>query len=252
MSELVRAGTAVLENLAAEINAEHRACEASANTALHHAIRAGELLVEAKTNQKHGGWLKWLDENFEGSVSLANKYMQAARNSERVTNLNGSKGEVSLRGALDEVRQKVAEEKDRKRRAEIVGRARQIQEAGGLAAAKSRKEVAGPRWWVELGRGIREEIRKGADPEEVKIGSLKVHRALGTCNKAEDWVAAKQLERALVKDLEAVRNQRSASTPDLNDPRVVYEIGKRVLGNHDKRGGEWQRFAAFVQDGGGA
>jgi len=203
-------------------------------------------LVEAKTNLKHGGWLKWLDANFEGSVSLANKYMQVAQNRNAVTNLNGSKGEVSLRGALNEVRQKAAEEKDRKRRAEIAARAREIQEAGGLGAV-SQREVPGPWWWRSLTPDERAEIRRGADPDQVTIGSLKVRRVLGTFCKTEDWVSAKQLERALVKDLEAVRNQRSAPTPDLNDPRVVYEIGERVLSNSDKRGGAWQRLAAFAK-----
>jgi len=86
MSELQRIETGTLENLAAEINAEHRACEAAANTALGHAVRAGELLIKAKAQCRHGKWMKWLESNFEGSASLANKYMRVARNSERVPN----------------------------------------------------------------------------------------------------------------------------------------------------------------------
>jgi predicted transcriptional regulator len=54
--------------------------------ALDHAIRAGELLIEAKELVKHGEWMNWVKENFPGSHDLANKYMRLAANSERVMN----------------------------------------------------------------------------------------------------------------------------------------------------------------------
>jgi hypothetical protein len=37
-----------LGELAEEINAEHQACEAALRSGLRHAVRAGELLTEAK------------------------------------------------------------------------------------------------------------------------------------------------------------------------------------------------------------
>jgi predicted transcriptional regulator len=45
-----------LGKLAEEINAEHRACEAALRSGLRHAVRAGELLTEAKGQVKHGEW----------------------------------------------------------------------------------------------------------------------------------------------------------------------------------------------------
>src|SRR5215217_3820103 len=112
MSELERAETTgVLASLAAEINAEHRACEAAATTALEHAIRCGELLLEAKRRKPHGGWMAWVAANFEGSHDLANKYMRVARNSERVLNLLNEGRSISLRGALEEI--KTAERRKR-------------------------------------------------------------------------------------------------------------------------------------------
>jgi hypothetical protein len=71
---------ATLSRLAAEINEEHRLCDAAMKSGLEHAIRAGELLIEAKEVRSWGNWLEWLKENFEGSVRTAQAYMQVARN----------------------------------------------------------------------------------------------------------------------------------------------------------------------------
>ena len=45
---------AALETLAGAINAEHRACETALSSGLAHAIKAGELLVEARTLCPYG------------------------------------------------------------------------------------------------------------------------------------------------------------------------------------------------------
>ena len=61
-----------LADLAAVINEEHRRFEgALSSDAPHHAIRAGELLIEAKARCPHGNWQAWLEEDFEGSVRTA-------------------------------------------------------------------------------------------------------------------------------------------------------------------------------------
>src|SRR5215218_2567990 len=126
MSEMVKrseATTVELLTLAELINAEHRACEAAATRAIEHAIRCGALLIEAKQSKKHGGWMDWIAQNFEGSQDLANKYMKVARNSERVMNLARSGRSISLRGALEEI--KTAKEEGRAarlRRAESMER----------------------------------------------------------------------------------------------------------------------------------
>jgi len=57
MSELQQTNVdGTLENLADKINAEHRACDAALRSGLAHALKAGELLVEAKTHTRHGEW----------------------------------------------------------------------------------------------------------------------------------------------------------------------------------------------------
>ena len=42
-------------------------------------ITIGGLLIEAREQVEHGGWIDWLYENFDSSVSTAENYMNAAR-----------------------------------------------------------------------------------------------------------------------------------------------------------------------------
>ncbi|MDP2957312.1 MAG: DUF3102 domain-containing protein, partial [Longimicrobiales bacterium] len=68
-----------LPTLAAEIVREHEAAASAAQSALSHARRAGELLIEARRQVGHGGWTAWLKENFPASDRTARLYMQVAR-----------------------------------------------------------------------------------------------------------------------------------------------------------------------------
>src|SRR4051794_30085051 len=70
---------AVPTPIAEKINAEHEACCQAASNALDHAIRCGELLLEAKATVGHGGWNQWLADRFVGSARTARAYMQLAR-----------------------------------------------------------------------------------------------------------------------------------------------------------------------------
>lgn len=54
---------ASLSALAADINAEHKAAQTSAHTAVEHALRCGELLIEAKAKVAHDEWLPWIEAN---------------------------------------------------------------------------------------------------------------------------------------------------------------------------------------------
>lgn len=68
--------TTEITSIAEEIRVEHEACEQNAQSAVEHAIRAGELLIEAKAQVEHGGWLTWLRANFPASQQTANAYMR--------------------------------------------------------------------------------------------------------------------------------------------------------------------------------
>ena len=90
----------ILELLAIEINEEHRAVEEAAVSALEHALRAGELLSEAKEQVGYGGWLPWLERNFKGSTRTAQGYMRLWRNRDRLGDAQRV-AHLSIRHALD-------------------------------------------------------------------------------------------------------------------------------------------------------
>jgi hypothetical protein len=49
---------------------------------LAHYRRAGEMLIEAKSQVSHGEWMQWLEDNFHLSWSTAKVYMRLARHDE--------------------------------------------------------------------------------------------------------------------------------------------------------------------------
>lgn len=72
-----------LEDMALEINEQHRLATESAGTAIEHAIATGELLIEVKGRLKHGQFMKWLNDNHKSGILQfkriqATKYMKAA------------------------------------------------------------------------------------------------------------------------------------------------------------------------------
>ena len=73
-----------LEELAAAINYEHEWVGMASKAVLDHAVRCGELLIEAKKQIRHGEWSGWLDANFDGSRRTAQQYMYVARHPEVV------------------------------------------------------------------------------------------------------------------------------------------------------------------------
>jgi len=86
--------------LANQILAAHHAARSAAESAIAHAVRAGELLFQAKAQLPHGSFGQWLRENVKFSDRTARGYMQLAGLDEakrqRVADL-------SLRQALAEI-----------------------------------------------------------------------------------------------------------------------------------------------------
>lgn len=103
MSEIEKQSTAMLESLAEQINAEHRAFVGSLKKTAEHGIRAGELLTEAKSKCKHGKWLPWLDENFEGAPRTAQEYMRLYSHRDEIRAKTRSSAHLSISGALKEI-----------------------------------------------------------------------------------------------------------------------------------------------------
>lgn len=92
--------TTKLPELAEQITREHSlACDA-ARSALAHARSAGALLLEAKEQIEHGGWLSWLKSNFQFSERTAQGYMRLSREWATLESKAQRVADLSIREAL--------------------------------------------------------------------------------------------------------------------------------------------------------
>ncbi len=89
--------------LAREINAEHRAFIGTLRKTVEHGIRAGELLMEAKSQCEHGGWLPWLEANFDGAHRTAQEYMRLYNHRDEIRANTRDSAHLSASGALREL-----------------------------------------------------------------------------------------------------------------------------------------------------
>jgi hypothetical protein len=62
-SEVIPPGTLSLSELVARVNDEHKQVKECVIKGAQHAVRAGELLWQAKRKAGHGKWLEWIAEN---------------------------------------------------------------------------------------------------------------------------------------------------------------------------------------------
>jgi hypothetical protein len=72
-------GSNYLADLAARIRAEHEATATALRRGVEHAMAAGDLLIEAKAQLKHGQWLPWLVEHCAMSERTAQLYIRTAK-----------------------------------------------------------------------------------------------------------------------------------------------------------------------------
>lgn len=93
------AGEQLATRLAGEIRAEHEQAQEAFASAVEHAVRCGELLLEAKAQVGHGGWGAWLDEHFPASRRSAQGYMRLARHGAEAQAL----AHLGVEGALREL-----------------------------------------------------------------------------------------------------------------------------------------------------
>jgi len=96
-----------LVELAETVNREHAACEAAVRSALEHARRCGEALLEAKEAVGHGGFEAWIILDCQVSPRQARNYMTLARNWDKIVELSNRKRasemgleHLSIRAAL--------------------------------------------------------------------------------------------------------------------------------------------------------
>jgi hypothetical protein len=68
-----------LQTLPEQINREHQQAEQAARSALTHALKAGELLLQAKQQCAYGDWQAWIQQHCQFAERTARLYMQLAR-----------------------------------------------------------------------------------------------------------------------------------------------------------------------------
>ena len=108
MDSITTAREKQLASLSAEINEVHREVELSLTIGLENAMTCGQLLLEAKSQCKHGTWLKWLEANFDGSTRTARAYMLIWRRRDRIGGKRQRIANLSFGKALQAVARKEA------------------------------------------------------------------------------------------------------------------------------------------------
>lgn len=66
-------------SIIADINESHRLALSHRDSAVEHAIRCGELLLEQKARLEHGEFINWIKTNCTFAQSTATRYMAAAK-----------------------------------------------------------------------------------------------------------------------------------------------------------------------------
>jgi hypothetical protein len=89
-----------LADLAARIRKEHEAASIAMRRTVEHAMAAGDLLLEAKTQLKHGQWLPWLKGNCALSDRTARLYMSLAKGRSTVEAEIGNVADLTVRRAV--------------------------------------------------------------------------------------------------------------------------------------------------------
>jgi hypothetical protein len=89
-----------LTDLAARIRGYHEATVAALGKSLEYGMAAGDLLIEAKAQLKHGEWLPWLEANCGLSERSAQVYMRLARNREKVKSAVAADLDLTIDAAL--------------------------------------------------------------------------------------------------------------------------------------------------------
>jgi hypothetical protein len=92
--EIIPPGKLSLPELVARVNGEHKQVKECVIKSALHAVKAGELLWEAKRKAGYGQWLEWIAQNCEFSERTAQIYMKLAtalpqlKNPQRIADLN--------------------------------------------------------------------------------------------------------------------------------------------------------------------
>ena len=150
MSDSIVTQATGLSQLAQRINEEHAKAEAALRDGFKCAVQAGKLLVEAKAQHRHGGWLKWLKENFSSTPRTAQGYVWLSK---RMLDEAKAKqvSHLGFRAAISQIRQDERQELRAEKRAaneEAVKRFKDDQAALAQREPVVTEERIGPAGWL--------------------------------------------------------------------------------------------------------
>jgi DUF3102 family protein len=133
------AGDNRLPVLAGEIRKAHAAAVEHQRRGLVEAMRAGDLLIEAKALAGHGNWLPWLQEHCQLSERTAQLYMRLAKNRSVIEAKSATVADLGIRGAIEALTRPAMSEIDRARamRGEIAELDDELQGLGHIADAST-------------------------------------------------------------------------------------------------------------------
>jgi hypothetical protein len=92
-----------LPTLASEIRKAHASAGDFQRRSLEQAMKAGEMLLEAKALVGHGRWLPWLREHCQLAERTAQLYMKLAKNRRVVEYKSATVADLAIRGAIEAV-----------------------------------------------------------------------------------------------------------------------------------------------------
>jgi hypothetical protein len=209
MSDIMSFEGMALEHLAEAANDAADQVEKSARNMVQHADRSGRALLAAKAQLEHGDWLPWLGANFDQSISLANKYMAIASNSERIPNLKEAPSITQAMRMITEAR----EEQSPKQAGVVVSKpAADPAESKDVIEVDSKPvEPKPPKPSSNPRSDAASRNNKPAAPEFDLGSSLDEHRS-AILEMAGDYAAAKQTKHFIVM-LRKVATDLETTTP---------------------------------------
>jgi hypothetical protein len=99
MTRTAMAESNVLADLRERLKVEHEAVVGSLRHGLHRAMNAGDILLEARTQVRHGDWLPWL-ESCGISERTAQRYVRLAKHRAEIEAKSDTVSDLGIRGAL--------------------------------------------------------------------------------------------------------------------------------------------------------
>jgi hypothetical protein len=90
----------VIRDLASQIRSEHLAVKEAVRNSFEHAIKCGDLLLEAKAKVAHGKWLPWLESECGINERTAQRHMRVARHRLEIETKSDTVTDLTLTSAL--------------------------------------------------------------------------------------------------------------------------------------------------------